>query len=113
MPSANEVGVQGSYRRLAALMGNLPELAIFRKFHEINIQNLLTLQSELVHLEEEYKAICDEDASSECAITRSYQKDWVALQESKGMGGTLQKDMQSLLQTKLAAYSKTSSPREP
>ncbi|SLM40034.1 hypothetical protein LPUS_10725 [Lasallia pustulata] len=104
MPSANEIGVQGSYGRLAALMGNLPELAIFRKFHEINIQNLLTMQSELVHLEEEYKDICEEDANSECEITRSYQKDWKALQKSKGMGGTLQKDAQSRLQVKLAAY---------
>lgn len=111
MPSANEIGVQGSYGRLAALMGNLPELAIFRKFHEINIQNLLTMQSELVHLEEEYKDICEEDANSECEITRSYQKDWKALQKSKGMGGTLQKDAQSRLQVKLAAYSKISLPR--
>ena len=111
MASANEIGVQGSYGRLAALMGILPELAIFRKFHEINIQNLLSLQSELVWLEGEYKAICEEDARSECAITRSYQKDWAALKESKGKGGTLQKDMQSQLQTKLAAYSKIPTPR--
>lgn len=93
-------------------MGNLPELAIFRKFHRISIQNLLSLQSELVLLEKEYDEICEEDAASECPITRSYQKDWDALKASKGKGGTLQKEMQSQLQIKLAAYSENPSPRD-
>lgn len=106
---ANNVSVQGSYGRIAALMGYSPELGIFRKFKEINIRNLLNSQSELVYLEREYNAICEEDAASECAITRSYQYDWAALQESKGLGGTLQKDAQLKLQTKLVAYSKMSS----
>jgi len=42
-PTMNE------YSKLASLMGPHPELAIFRRFSTLNAQNLLYLQTELVH----------------------------------------------------------------
>lgn len=45
------------YHTLASLMGRDGEYAIFRKFSSLNMLNLLSMQAELLHLEEDYKRI--------------------------------------------------------
>jgi hypothetical protein len=49
------------YERLAQFMGTYPELAIFRRYGALNLQNLLYLQAELLHLEDKLKIIIQED----------------------------------------------------
>jgi hypothetical protein len=45
------------YEGLAQLMGVYPELAIFRRFGALNLQNVLFLQAEITALEEIYSEV--------------------------------------------------------
>ncbi|KAF8856779.1 hypothetical protein BDZ45DRAFT_803912 [Acephala macrosclerotiorum] len=49
------------YRKLAALMGASRELAIFRRFDSLNMLKIMSLQAELIELEDHYKQACNED----------------------------------------------------
>ena len=52
------------YSRLAALMRNRHDLAIFRQFSDLNMKNLLYMQGELVRLEVELEMIASENKNS-------------------------------------------------
>jgi hypothetical protein len=52
------------YDKLATLIGENHEAAIFRRFSVLNAKNLLYLQAELVNLEAELKIITQEDKGS-------------------------------------------------
>ena len=43
----------GSYPKLSEFMGSWSDVAIFRRFANLNAENLLFLQAELLHLEQE------------------------------------------------------------
>lgn len=45
-------------------MGPFPQLAIFRRFGPLNMLNLLSLQAELTHLQNELKAVTNLDDMS-------------------------------------------------
>ncbi|CAN9171887.1 unnamed protein product [Alternaria alternata] len=49
------------YHRLADLMGQYPEVAIFRRFGSLNALNLLSLQAELINLQVEFRDVWIED----------------------------------------------------
>jgi hypothetical protein len=49
------------YEGLARFMGAYPELAIFRRFGALNLQNIIYLQAEITMLEEEFQKIVAED----------------------------------------------------
>ncbi|KAI4133308.1 MAG: hypothetical protein LQ341_006176 [Variospora aurantia] len=53
-----------NYNGLASLMGEHKELAIFRKFQKLNAKNLLYMQAEILHLEQELHIIEFEDQIS-------------------------------------------------
>lgn len=72
------------YPQLAACMEESPGVAIFRRFGDLNIQNLLYLQSELVHMLEDYQDIALEDYESKDAEKRQFSKEWMKLSESSG-----------------------------
>ena len=86
-------------------MGNKPELAIFRKFRILNALRLLEMQSDLMQQEQDYEYICSRDAGVDCPATRSYPKDWEALNESLGKGGSYQRDAWRKLRNGLDSYS--------
>ena len=96
---------RGSWLRVAALMSDKPEMAVFRKFRTLNVLRLLEMQSHLMQQEQDYEYICSLDARVDCSTTRSYPKDWEALAESLGKGGTLQRDAWKKLRSGLEAYS--------
>lgn len=98
-------GVQGSWLRLAALMGWKPEMAVFRRFRKLNALRLLEMQSAIAEQEKEFEYICSLDAQDDCSITRTYQTDWGCLNDSKGKGGSLQRDAWKELRDKLDTYS--------
>lgn len=98
-------GVQGSWLRLAALMGWKPEMAVFRRFRKLNALRLLEMQSSIAEQQKDFEYICSLDAAEDCSITRSYQTDWSCLNESKGKGGSLQRDAWGKLRDKLDTYS--------
>ncbi|PVI02231.1 hypothetical protein DM02DRAFT_653699 [Periconia macrospinosa] len=49
------------YPKLASLMGRSNDVAIFRRFNELNMLSLLSLQSELAALREEFWSQCQAD----------------------------------------------------
>ncbi|KAL8827199.1 MAG: hypothetical protein Q9191_003333 [Dirinaria sp. TL-2023a] len=95
---------RGSWLRVAALMGSKPEMAIFRKFRVLNALRLLEMQSDLMQQEQDYAYICSRDARVDCPATRSYPKDWEALNESLGKGGPHQRDAWRKLRNGLDSY---------
>jgi len=70
------------YPKLACHMGMHPELAIFRRFGDLNAQNLLYLQAELVHLEKKLRAIETADCEAQIGHSSSYARDWYWLNNS-------------------------------
>lgn len=97
---------QGSWLKVAALMGCKPEMAVFRKFRTLNALRLLEMQSELADHEQEYQNFHLLDAGVECSITKSYAKDWDALNASQGKSGSLQRDAWRKIKERLESYSK-------
>ncbi len=97
---------QGSWLRVADLMGCKPELAALRKFQKLNVLRLLEMQSDLAQQEWEYELLCSLDAKADCPTTRSYQKNWNTLNGSQGLGGSLQRDAWKKLKEGLESYSK-------
>jgi len=77
----------GGYPELSALMGSHPEIAIFRRFATLGSQNLLYLQAELVHLEQELQDIVKEDDESADPVRQSYKDSWSTLEGSLRLGG--------------------------
>jgi len=68
------------HAKVAQLMSQHPELAIARRFGHLNMQNLLYLQAELVHLEAEYKKIAEDDHRNPGRL--DFAKDWLSLSQS-------------------------------
>ena len=104
-PPAVDPPVRGSWLKVAALMGRKPEMAVFKKFRTLNVLRLLEMQSDLTQQQEQYEYICSLDARLDCPITRSYTTNWEILHESKGEGGTRQRDAWMKLKQGLESYS--------
>lgn len=100
------------YRKLASLMGPRPELAIYRRFNELNAHNLLLLQAELVFLEKELEKYIQADNNSPDKNRRIYDQDWQSLFESGSTPGGCPAQWKTVLRIreKLKEYSKTSGP---
>ena len=103
--SSSEPPGQGSWLRVANLMGSKPELAALRKFQKLNVLRLLEMQSDLAQQEWEYELLCGLDAKVDCPETRSYSSNWKLLNESRGRGGSLQRDAWRRLRNGLESYS--------
>jgi len=65
------------YSYLAQTMSAHSELAIFRRFNTLNLQNILYLQAELTYLEKELKELVERDRGVK--KREDYEKDWYAL----------------------------------
>ena len=110
MVASTESPDQGSWMKVATLMGSKPELAVFRQFRTLNALRLLEMQSDLAEQEQNYEYICSLDARVDCSTTRSYSKDWSSLNDSLGIGGTLQRDAWRRLRDGLDSYSNPTNP---
>ncbi|MCJ1269864.1 hypothetical protein MMC22_009757 [Lobaria immixta] len=80
----------GNYTRLAALIGNHEELALFRRFAALNAKSLLYMQAELVHLEAELENIANEDSYSGHGEKDSFEVSFSKLKDSCGTENDLQ-----------------------
>jgi hypothetical protein len=67
------------YPKVANFMGSHPQLAVFRRFGKMSVQNLLYLQAELVMLESRLEEYASEDAK---AGRSGYALDWNQLWRS-------------------------------
>lgn len=92
------------YQRLAALMGSLDEFAIFRRFRSLNMQNILYLQAEIMHLEEELLELSKRDVIHP---SRTYHhKDWWSLANGEEAADQDQWKKVLEIREKLKVYSK-------
>lgn len=100
------------YPRLASLMGAHPETAIFRRFGQLNVLNLLYLQAELTNLENSLHEAIKADSESKNFERSIYSRDWQTLQESvtvegqKCGGDPTQWNLVLQIRDKLNEYSK-------
>lgn len=100
---------KGSWLRVAHLMGCKPEMAALRKFRKLNVLRLLEMQANLAQQEQEYELLCSLNAKIDCPMTQSYSKNWKTLNESQGLGGSLQRDAWEKIRDGLEPYSKSTS----
>lgn len=70
------------YARVTELMASHEEFAILRQFKALNYQNLLYLQAELTHLEEELRELAYKDASRPGRVF--FARDWWSLARTRG-----------------------------
>lgn len=70
------------YRAIAQFLAKEPGIVILNRFPTLNVQNLLYMQAELYHLEEELQEIAKEDAASSCPTRQDYRYSFVELRDS-------------------------------
>jgi hypothetical protein len=100
------------YSKLALLMGEYPELAIFRRFATLNTQNILYLQAELHDLEKLHRELALENETSGHDHRITYAANWFRLANSATSTAApgedrRQWDMFLKIRVKLKEYSKS------
>lgn len=92
------------YAKVAGLMARYDEFGILRGFKALNLQNLLYLQAEIIHLEEELAVRVQKDKP--CPGREAHTLDWWSL--SHGQDDEARKQWETVLeiQNKLEIYSK-------
>lgn len=83
VPNAHGGAVSG-YPKIASLMGSHPEMLMVRLFRALNARNLLYLQAELHHIEDQLLKCEQVDTESDDPEVRFYSQDWWSLNNSKG-----------------------------
>ena len=86
-------------------MDENPDVAIFRRFGDLNLLNLLYLQSELSWLIEDYRDILEEDVDSENSETKQFSAQWIKLVRSETCPQQWDKWLE--IRCKLEQYSET------
>lgn len=71
------------YSKLAVLMSRNNEVAILRRFGELNFKNLLYLQAELVELEEQLQRLAVSDYASSEGSRKYHNKHWGLLSDTE------------------------------
>ena len=69
----------GDYKKLSRFLGSSPPLTIFRRFGDLNVQNILLLQAELAYLEG-----TDEQSRFPSAMNDQFGKVGVSLSCTRG-----------------------------
>jgi len=93
------------YLKLASLMGHHTETAIFRRFGQLNMLNLLSLQAELTDLEFQLQHIRQEDEASDDPLRMLHTIDFWELRQSRKAGDDLQWQTLLNIRQKLQEYS--------
>ena len=95
------------YPKLVEVMDSHTDIRIFRNFSALNIQNLIYLQAELLHLEKEWRETVSDDVSSGDPARTALQFNVSKMQDGTGTGNeTLQWAKFQEIRVKLAQYSK-------
>ena len=93
------------YPKLATLMEHHSETAIFRRFDNLNMLNLLSLQAELTDLELQLQHIRQEDETSDDPLRMLHAIDFWELRQSRTAGDDLQWQVMVNIRQKLQEYS--------
>lgn len=86
--------VRDGYGKMAELMSSHDEFAILRRFRHLNMKNLLYLQAEIAHLEEELGELADRDSMD--FELQFHGRDWWSL--ANGEDETSQEQWEKVLQ---------------
>jgi hypothetical protein len=92
------------YAQTAASMHQNSEIAIFRSFGTLSVQNLLYLQAELVELEHDLAQLVEQDKRSGHPNRQHYAKDWWYLSHSEQDGDAAQWQKVLEIRAKLKEY---------
>ena len=93
------------YDKLAKVMSNDGDLAMFRRFSPLCAKILLYMQAEILHLESQLKQEVDDDLKSGNDKGKEFAVYWKALDEAPDNGfGYWQKQYVSTIRTKLREY---------
>ena len=95
------------YAKLSSLISTDPELAIFRKFGALNVQNLLYYQAELLGLEDDLNDIASRDRNSQDSEKRNFAYNWAELSQAAD-GKDLQLEKFMKIRKTLKEYSQHS-----
>jgi hypothetical protein len=93
------------YHRLADLMGRHSETAIFGRFGDLNMLNILSLQAELLHLRLQFRENWDEDDRSTIGDEKYYSSYFLKLMQAED---SIQMGYLTQIREKLHLYSKLS-----
>jgi hypothetical protein len=96
------------YAKVAGLISNFPELANFRRFQTLNIQNLLYMQAEITHLECDLKELAIKDLRSGKNLDHHY--DWWSLAHDESESARQQWQLIQEIRSKLEKYSEHADP---
>ena len=96
---------QKGYPSVAAHFASSSELATFRKFSNLNMRNLLYMQTELIMLEAELKELDQQDASDK--TTAAVLQSWEAVLRGTSERDTIRKEVALTMRKKLQEYSNT------
>lgn len=95
--------LNGSYDKFSYLIGDFPNLSVFRKFGALTAKTLLYSQAELVHLEYELEILSREDRRE--PGKENIGISWRALNEAPSADGSdLQKQKVAQIREKLDQY---------
>lgn len=75
------------YHRLAGVMSKDNSIAIFRRFNNINMLNLLSLQAEIFDIQNRCTLECNLDDSSSDSSKQEFSKYFLNLHKFRGKGG--------------------------
>ncbi|KAF2195699.1 hypothetical protein K469DRAFT_649806 [Zopfia rhizophila CBS 207.26] len=90
------------YAKVAQLMGTHSDVAILRRFQSLNVQNLLYLQAEIIHLESELREVARRDTRK--ANRKSHAHDWWSLSQGECEADTEQWEAVLAIREKLEKY---------
>lgn len=100
--SADEKG----YPSVAAFIASSPDLAVFRKFGQLNARNLLYLQTELIVLESKLEALDREDLTNAGEV--DWRRSWESVLRGQKEDDDRRRKLVSDIREKLKEYSKKS-----
>lgn len=83
MPNAVPAPELRGYPKLANLMGPYPEIAIFRRFSSLTMLNLMSLQAELLEIEDKLQTCQKEDDASSDLEISTFSTSFCALNHSQ------------------------------
>lgn len=72
------------YHRLAGIMSRDKSIAIFRRFDDVSMLYLLSLQAEIVELKKQFSLQCELDDSSRVGNEKEFSQYFLSLHTSKG-----------------------------
>jgi hypothetical protein len=100
------MAVADGYPKLARLMSLAPETAIFRRFNDLTMLNLLRLQAELQELENQLEETRIEDESSDDQVRQQLSRDFHLMREyvSQGQTDSLQHALLQDIAEKIKEY---------